>query len=506
MVVWCADWPLVAAGVDLAVPAAVLHANRVVATTPAARAEGVRTGLRRREAQARCPHLELLAHDPVRDARVFEAVASAVEAVTPRVELTRPGWCAFPTRGPSRYFGGDEALAEEVAGLVGDAVPGPSRVGAADGPFAAALAARRGVVVPPGASAAFLAPFPVRVLDEPELTEVFVRLGLATLADLAALPRSDLVARFGWPGERAHRLARGEDARHPDTRPPPPDLVARIEMDPPAERVNAAAFAVKRLADDLHQRLADRGLSCAQVLVTAETANGERHERCWRHEGALTAAAMAERVRWQLEGWLAGSRSRPTAGIAVLTLAPTEVDAARGRQLGFWGGETAAVERAARALARVDGLLGPGAATVPERRGGRNPVDGVALVPADAVDLGERTLVGEGAEAPWPGRLPDPAPARVLATPAPAEVLDRHGAAVVVSGRGLATAAPARVRAAGEGSHEVAGWAGPWPVDERWWDGATHRRRARFQVLTTAGTALLLSLEDGAWHLEAVYD
>ena len=41
MVVWCADWSLVAAGVDLAVPAVVLHANRVVATSPAARAEGV---------------------------------------------------------------------------------------------------------------------------------------------------------------------------------------------------------------------------------------------------------------------------------------------------------------------------------------------------------------------------------------------------------------------------------------------------------------------------------
>ena len=38
MVVWCPDWALVAAGVDLSVPAVVLHAHRVTATTPAARA------------------------------------------------------------------------------------------------------------------------------------------------------------------------------------------------------------------------------------------------------------------------------------------------------------------------------------------------------------------------------------------------------------------------------------------------------------------------------------
>jgi protein ImuB len=43
-------------------------------------------------------------------------------------------------------------------------------------------------------------------------------------------------------------------------------------------------------------------------------------------------------------------------------------------------------------------------------------------------------------------------------------------------------------------------------VDERWWDGEHHRRRARFQVLTAAGVGLLLSVEDGRWWLEATYD
>ncbi len=52
----------------------------------------------------------------------------------------------------------------------------------------------------------------------------------------------------------------------------------------------------------------------------------------------------------------------------------------------------------------------------------------------------------------------------------------------------------------------VAGWAGPWPVDERWWDTVNHRRRARFQVLTEEGLALLLVVEEGQWWLEAAYD
>ena len=111
LVVRCPDWAVVAAGVPLDEPAAVFFANRVVASSPAARDEGVDVGLRRRESQSRCPDLVVLDHDPARDARAFEPVVAALDELTPRIEVEVPGQCAFPTLGPSRYFGGDEALA-----------------------------------------------------------------------------------------------------------------------------------------------------------------------------------------------------------------------------------------------------------------------------------------------------------------------------------------------------------------------------------------------------------
>jgi protein ImuB len=52
----------------------------------------------------------------------------------------------------------------------------------------------------------------------------------------------------------------------------------------------------------------------------------------------------------------------------------------------------------------------------------------------------------------------------------------------------------------------VVGWAGPWLLDERWWDPPVRRRRARFQVVTADGRAHLLVVEDGQWWLEATYD
>ena len=537
LVVWCLDWPVVAAGVPLDVPAAVLHANRVVACSPAARAEDVVVGLRRREAQGRCPSLVVLERDVGAEARRFEPVLAAVETLTPRVEVTTPGTCAFATRGPSRYFGGDEALARRVVGVVAEALAGRGEVavGVADGPFAARLAARHAggiaggvghsaddrpgpLVVAPGESAAFLAPLPVAALERPDLVDVLERLGLRTLGAVAALPAADLVARFGLEGQGAHRLAAGLDERPPDARHPPPDLAVQAELDPPAERVDTAAFVGKALADELHARLAAKGLACTRLAIEAETEHQEHLERLWRHEGALSAAAIADRIRWQLDGWLNGNAAaRPTGGILRLALVPDEVLPARGRQLGFWGGEAAAGERARRALARVQALLGAEAVAMPEPRGGRLPVEQVSLVPVEAVGEGDRPpdadfetgaagLAGPLRGAPWPGRVPPPSPAVVHPEPVPAEVVDAAGAPVGVSGRGLPTATPARLSVAGGPWAPVAAWAGPWPLDQRWWDPYAHRRQARFQVLTEAGVGHLLTLEGGRWWVEAVYD
>lgn len=544
LVIHCPQWSIVAAGVEPGVAAVVVQANRVVAVSEAAAATGVVVGLRRREAQRRCPQAEVLDHDPGRDARAFEPLAVSLDAITPRVEVTRPGTLAFATRGPSRYFGGDEALAERVGWIASGALGGKVsiRVGVADGSFAALLAAHRAgvrahhrashpagsranashpsevadvatLVVPPATTPDFLAPHRVEVLVEAtglvDMVDVWRRLGLRTLGAVAHLDRADVLARFGPEGLLAHRLASGLDPRPLDARQPVPELAVSRELDPPADRVDRAAFAAKAMADELHGRLAADGLACTHVQVEAETEHGEVLARCWRHEGALTAGALADRVRWQLDGWLTGTASvRPTAGISRLVLVPLEVVAARGRQLGFWGGETLVDERVVRAVARLQGLVGVEAVAVAELRGGRDPAGQVVRVPVAHIDLTAPRLAArpEVVDEPWPGRLPAPAPATVREVPEPVEVVDVRGHPVGVTGRAEVTAPPARMARPGRPAIDLAAWAGPWPVDERWWDPSRHRRRARFQVVDTAGAAHLLAVEEGRWWLEASYD
>ena len=494
LVVWCPDWPLVAAGLCDR-PAAALSAGRVVACSAPARAEGVARGLRRRQAEARCPALVVVDHDPSADARAFEPVVVAIEAFTPEVEIVRPGMGAVATRGPSRYFGGDAALVARVAAAVDECVPpgAPAcRVGVADGPFAAERAARQGLVVPAGGSAAFLSGFPVSTLGDVDLADLLVRLGIRTLGQLAALPTAAVLARFGPEGAAAHRLARGLDERPLAARIPPLDLTMVAELDPPAERLETAAFVAKNLADRLHEALGVQGLTATRVLVEAEWEHGERLGRRWRLDGTggRAAGALADRVRWQLDGWMTGSGAgvgadRPSGGLTLLRLVPEEVRPDDGRQMGFWGGDRAAAERVARALARVQGMLGPDAVVTAVPAGGRGPAEQVRLVP-----WGERPPppADRGDGPPWPGGIPSPSPATVHCAPVPAEVVD------------------ARLSIAEGPWSAVTAWAGPWPVDERWWDDAAHHRRARWQVVTADGTAHLLSQEGDRWEVEATYD
>ncbi len=519
LVVCCADWPLVAAGCH-EVPAVVVHGNVVRATSAPARLDGVEVGQRRREAQRRCPDLVLVEQDPARDARALDAVVAALEALTPRLEVTGAGTVSFSTRGPARYFGGEAALAQRARRLVlGVAAAGVEvGVGVADGAFAAGLAAGSDaaagladgvVVVPMGSTASFLAPLPLSVLDRPVLAGVLGRLGLHDLGALARLPPAEVLARFGADGLAAWRLAAARAAPPLAPAPPAVALTVATQIDPPLESVEAVAFVARGLADELHRGLLERGSWCPAILVGAESDHGERSERVWRHDGPLGVAAMVDRVRWQLEGWLAGSsRQRPTAGLSRLWLEPVEVVPAGGRQLGFWGSDTATTERAARAVDRLQGLLGAGAVAVPEWRGGRDPAERVALVGAEAVELDPTRPAARSdwVVEPWPGRLPAPSPALVFEPPRPTEVVDSEGRPVGVSGRGMVSSPPARVRVGPGPWRSVVAWAGPWPIEERWWDRARARRRARFQLLDDAGAAHLSVLEGGRWVTAATYD
>jgi protein ImuB len=483
----------------------------------------------------------------------FDQVLTAVTAFCPAVEAVEPGICAFGARGPARYFGGETALAGRITAAVAD-LGVQAQVGVADGLFAARLAAgtargslgpppqaaspagpsprasttRSALVIPPGRTAEFLAGQPVSVLAgqdqaDQDLVGLLNRLGLRTLGDLAALPADDVASRFGAAGETAHRLARGLGSRPLAVRPPAEDLSVTQEFDPPEPLAEPVVFAAKALAERMHEGLTARGLTCVRVQVRAICADGRQSRRLWRHDGLLSAAALADRVRWQLDGWrvpaVAVRDAAPNrdagpnrdvgpaddtdayaeGGIAVLRLIPDQVVHATGHQLALWG-ETVVSDRVARAAMRVQAMLGHEAVLRPVLGGGRDVSEQVSHVP-----FGEKREPRLPAGPPWPGRIMGAAPGVVYPFARAADVTDEAGDAVTVTGRCVISAAPAWLAADGEPPLRITAWAGPWPLSERWWDPAAARRRARFQLLTGDGRAWLAAVQDGRWLIEAVY-
>lgn len=514
LVVWCPDWPLVAAGLA-GRPSAVLRANRVVACSPSAREEGVRLRQRRREAEAACPGLLVAAEDPARDVRAFEAVVAAVAFFTPRLEVSRPGVCSVAARGPARYFGGEASLAAQLSRAVDDVlVPGEGprcRIGVADTPFAARLAARDAgnagdagnvLIVPVGTTASWLAELPIGALGRPELVDLLRRLGLRRLGEFAGMDEGLVGERFGSEGVVAHRLASGLDDHALALTDPPPDLTVERELESPVDQVDTVAFIAAGMAEELMGRLAPHGLACTRLLVEAATEHAEEMSRWWRADRPFTARAMVDRVRWQLEGWMSSAADAPSAGLTLVRLSAGEVVPDSGRQLGLFGGQAEASLRVERGIARLQGLLGHAAAGTAVLTGGRGPAEQVRFVP-----WGDPREGPASSRHPWPGRVPSPAPSVVYAEPVAVDVLSTSGEVVSVTGRGQCTDAPGQIRRLPSGRPvEVTGWAGPWPADERWWDPEGHRRRARLQLLLEDGSAHLLVLEGGQWGIEASYD
>jgi protein ImuB len=533
LVVWCPDWPVVAAGADMAagadvavgtggqagangiVPLAVLAAGLVVACSESAREDGVRRGQRVREAQDHCPDLVAVPRDEGREARVFEQVLAVVEQFCPRVEVPRPGLCALGARGPARYFGGEDALSGKLAAAMAEH-GFACRIGIADGLFAAELAARAGhsgMVVPPGGTPRFLAAQPVTALESEEMADLLTRLGIRTLGEFAKLPAAGAADRFGAAGAVAHRLARGLEPRPLAIRVPPAALSAAMEFDPPVPQAEPVIFAAKGLAEQMHAGLRDRGLACVRVEVAVTGSDGRESVRLWRHDGLLSALAVAERVRWQLDGWRGGRAGDATAepgdataeaggagGITMLRLVPDQLVRDHGRQLALWG-ENQAGDRVARAAIRVQAMLGHEAVTHPVISGGRGPAEQVTLVP-----FGDARPPRLPPDRPWPGSIPVPAPATVYPDPLPAWVTDASGAPVTVTGRACVSAVPAWLAAGVAPPLSVIAWAGPWPVSERWWEPSQARRRARFQMVTSDESAWLVTVQDGRWFVEASYD
>lgn len=460
--------------------------------------------------------------------REFEAAVRRITDIAPLVEMAAPGLVVFSARGPSRYFGGDDALAARVMEMctAADATCG---VGVAGSRFAAVAAARlsssrgRACVVDACVTGDFVDALPVAALTEaagidPDVVDLLSRLGLSRCGAVRALGEEALIDRFGLEGRRVHVLVSGHDVEHLSPGPPPSDFARAATFDDALSSVEAVAWSARATIEGVLGEVSAHGLQVVRLSLVCETDHAERNQRIWGEPRGFSVSAACRALAVQLDGWLADETAdpdAPTGGVVRLEVTPLECRESLVVQPLLWGGQQENVERVARAVSMARAAVPDVVISVPCWEGGRDTARAWSLVDASLIDFDdieaaqERVSVGNGAPRAWTGAVPSPSPAAVSMSPHPVRLIDADGSDVVVTGRHEFSSPPATVEV-GDNVWNVERAAGPWPVEERWWDPRRRRRLARVQVLVRHPRfgvgVLLLGIENGTWSLLGRYD
>ncbi|CAB4801210.1 unannotated protein [freshwater metagenome] len=499
-----------------------------------------------------CPDIEIVAHQPSRDRTAFDAVVRVVNELVPLIEVSEPGLIVFAARGPSRYMGGDGPMASKIVEALKTSVT-DSRlaallvgVGVADSRLAAQIASHASAmasssanlfvpyVVEPDKTNEWLAPQSVRVLGEfasinRETISLLERLGLNTLHDVCALSESVLAGRFGELGVELHRLSRGDEQYPLAVVPHPPEHLCIEKFDEPVSDQQIIINSVQRMAVAFTEYYSVHGSVCVRIVISFESEAGKRSERLWYRPQGLTTSAIIENAKWQLEAWLASQLAADISGdpeshalenyalenygLVRVQLIADEVRTDTAQQLRLWGGSTQTDETATQAIGRLSELLGSSAVQVAKWQGGRDVLDSYELVSAThAQTIGSASSHEQISAQKWRGALPNPSPSVVYSEPIQVQINDQFGKLLSVSARHELSASPVVV-IIGATHYKVNSWAGPWPVEERWWDSARSRRLVRLQLVCEKITAdsvpqilaMLAILEHGEWTVAAIY-
>jgi protein ImuB len=441
---------------------------------------GVRAGMTLLQAgahfhgSAQAPRI--VVDDPARNRALWERVLDALDAASPLVEDSAEGTALIEMRGiegtPERWLASVRTALAEI-GLPFAAALGHNR-------FVARVAAlvADGAIVTPGTTSALLGPLPLHVLGLDEATiERLELLGIRSLGELAALPHGPFVRRFGPEAKHWHAWARGVD----DTPLIPRPRALRIDRtlfgEGTAEREDQLLFALRSLIARVCDDVAYIGKRCGLLRLHLECEDGTLHELLAQlAQPTALPTTMFDLLRAKLEGTTLHS---PVVG---LRLGAERFEEA-GSPLGLFATGDPDPENVAIALARLEAALGEQHVLRARIHDGfryesRFTYEPFTAAPASATPQTLAAAPTASEHSTFTLRLTQP---RAIA------VRMHQGAPSFV------------------GSSAVVQLAGPWRVDETWWEKPLQREE--YDVLLADGSLLRITHESGgAWFVRGTYD
>ncbi len=487
----------------------------VLATTPTARAAGVERGMTAPQAVARCPTLLIRAPNLAAEIEARAALLAVAFTLSPAIEATAPGISTIDLRGSVRekFTPAAHAAIAELARLALPATAGLART-----PLLALYAARATPFNPSGAlnlsrapagkspasaptertiqitstmageesslrfiaspdEKNFLAPLPLAFADPSlELAGVFANWGLRTLGDLTALPRDDIVRRFGAEGLAVWQRAAGGDPRPLRPVIPPQTFSATMEFEDPIETLDPLLFLLRRFLDRLSLELITSQHVAAEIELTLRLEDETRHARDFRLPEPTADPEILFRA---LHTHLASLQTAASIIAVDLRLTPTRPLV---RQQGLFETGLRDPHGFAETLARVSALVGADRLGTPQLEDTHRP-DAVRLTPPAAV-------IPPLASPPLHPVLSTPL--RRFRPPLPARLEFMEGRPTFLWTE--------RLRG------EIAFRSLVWPSSGEWWQNDRAWSRLEWDIALAGGGLYRLLRVDGAWFIEGEYD
>lgn len=254
--------------------------TQVMDCSPEALQEGVRPGMPLARAEHLCPEAVFLPPRLDLYRQASTGLFELLSAEMPAVEQAQPGGFYMGLAGLEGQDGEALALCHQQSEAIAAELRLVPAAGVAANKFTAEAASLsigpyRALVLAAGTERSFLSHFPVDLLPvEVEMRRRLHLFGLRQMGQFARLPPAAVLAQFGWPGQRAHRLARGEDDR-----PLVPGRGERSEMascqfDPPLDNLETLVAAAHRLAGEVSERLTPAFLRAGLVHLLVSGTGG----------------------------------------------------------------------------------------------------------------------------------------------------------------------------------------------------------------------------------------
>jgi DNA polymerase-4 len=209
-----------------------------------ARAFGIHTGMRLKEARKLCPEITQCPARPQRYAEVSTAIMNALQDISPDVEVFSVDEAFIDVTHCQRFWKkGPEYIAQLAKDRVYEAAGVPCTVGLSGDKTTAKFAAKQVKpdgfnVIPPWEAREALREVPVTKLCGigKGIGAFLAKYGVHTCGDMAKLPISILAQRFGNPGRRIWHMCQGLDPDKVETRVAAPKSMGHGKVMPPNTR------------------------------------------------------------------------------------------------------------------------------------------------------------------------------------------------------------------------------------------------------------------------------